>query len=167
MGKRGPQSRFDNVACPNTECPNCGQRGAGNIKGNGRYETKSGPVRKFVCSSCGSVFNERSGTAFYDLRSPDEKMLYALELVLRGMSLRATAGAMSIKLDTVRRWLAQAAAHPGKVNEALVRRVQVERVELDELWSFVRRGDFRAWKKARREMAAPSGSGLRQRPTTG
>ena len=161
MGKRGPQSRFDNVACPNTECPNCGQRGAGNIKGNGRYETKSGPVRKFVCSSCGRVFNSRTGTAYYDLRSPDEKMLHALELVLRGMSLRAVADTMGVKPDTVRFWLVQAATHPDEVNEALLKRGEVERAEVDELWAFIRRKDFRGWKKVKRETAAASEAEVR------
>ena len=151
MGQRGPKSRFDDVACPNEQCQHYGERGAGNIKGNGRYNTRSGLVRKFVCRSCSGVFCERRGTAFYDLRSPEEKVLLALELVLRGMTLRAVAGAMKVKLDTVRFWLSQAANHADMVNEALVKRVQVERIELDELWTFVRKKNFRGWQKVRRE----------------
>ena len=49
MGLRGPKSQFDNVACPNTRCRQYGRSGEGNIKGNGRYRTQSGLVRKFVC----------------------------------------------------------------------------------------------------------------------
>jgi len=161
MGLRGPRSRFDKVTCPNKRCRHYGRSGEGNLKGNGRYRTQSGLVRKFICHSCGGVFCERSGTAFYDLRSSEEQVLLALQLVLRGMALRAVAGALEVKLDTVRFWLAQAAAHADKVNDALLQQVHVERVELDELWTFVRKKNFRAWQKARRGTMAPSGSGWR------
>jgi hypothetical protein len=68
-----------------------------------------------------------------------------------------------VKLDTVRSWLAHAAAHADTVNEALLKRVRVERVELDELWTFVRKKNFRAWQKAKRVKMERSGSGSRLR----
>ncbi len=164
MGLRGPKSRFDRIACPNRRCRHFGRRGQGNLKGNGRYRTQSGWVRKFVCHSCGGVFCDRTGTAFYDLRTAEARVLLALQLVLRGMSLRAVAGALEAKLDTVRFWLTQAAAHAAEVNAALLKQIRVERVELDELWTFVRKKNFRGWQKARRATTARSGSGLRSRP---
>ena len=135
--------------------------------GNGRYRTRSGLVRNFLGRRCGTSFCERTDTAFYDLRSAEEKVVLALQLVLRGMALRAVAGALAVKLDTVRFWLAQAAAHADKVNDRLVRHVRVERVELDELWTFVRKNNFRAWQTARRARMGPSGSGSRSRPNRG
>ncbi len=167
MGARGPTPGFIKVACPHRRCRHHGQLGQGNVVGNGRYRTRSGLVRNFLCRSCGTSFCERSDTAFYDLRSPEEKVVLALQLVLRGMALRAVAGALAVKLDTVRFWLAQAAAHADKVNDRLVRKVHVDRVELDELWTFVRKKNFRAWRKARRETMGPSGSGSRSRPNRG
>lgn len=164
MGLRGPKSSFDRCACPNKRCRHFGLLGQGNLKGNGRYHTQSGWVRKFVCHSCGGVFCDRTGTAFYDLRTPEERVLLALQLVLRRMSLRAVAGALEVKLDTVRFWLTQAAAHAEAVNAALLKQVHVQRVELDELWTFVRKKNFRGWQKARRATTARSGSGLRSRP---
>jgi len=161
MGTRGPRPGFTNVACPNSPCRHRGQIGQGNIIGNGRYRTGSGLVRNYLCRSCGKSFCERTGTAFYDLRSPEERVLLALKLVLRGMALRAVAGAMEVKLDTVRFWLAQAATHAEKVNDALVKQVHVERVELDELWTFVRKKNFRGWRRARQATMGPSGSGSR------
>ena len=139
MGIRGPTPSFTNVACQNTQCQHYCQIGQGNIVGNGRYHTSSGLVRNYLCRSCGKSFCERTGTAFYDLRSPEERILLALKMVLRGMALRAVAGVLEVKLDTVRFWLTQAATHAEKVNDALVKQVHVERVELDELWTFVRK----------------------------
>ncbi len=74
--------------------------------------------------------------------------------------MRAAARALEVKLDTVRFWLAQAASHAEKVNDALVRQIHVERVELDELWTFVRKKNFRAWQKARKATMGRYGSGL-------
>ena len=87
----------------------------------------------------------------------------ALKLVLKGMALRAVAGAMEVKLDTVRFWLQQAATHAEKVNDALVKQLHVQRVELDELWTFVRKKNFRAWQKAKRARTGASGSGSHSR----
>lgn len=165
MGDRGPKSQFEQVACPNAACRMQGVKAGGNIKGNGRYRTQSGLVRKFVCHACGRVFCDRNDTAFYDLRSPEQKVLLALQLVLRGMALRAVAGALEVKLDTVRFWLQQAATHAEKVNEALVKQLRVERVELDELWTFVRKKNFRGWQKAKRARMGVSGSGSPSRPS--
>ena len=167
MGTRGPKPSFTEVACPNTQCRHYGRVDEGNIVGNGRYRTRGGLVRNFLCRACGKSFCERTGTAFFDLRSPEERVLLALKLVLKGMGLRAIAGAMEVKLDTVRFWLQQAATHAEKVNEALVKQLCVERVELDELWAFVRKKNFRGWQRARRGKMGPSGSGSPSRPSTG
>lgn len=165
MGLRGPKPSFTNVSCPNRNCRDFQLVGRGNVVGNGRYLTRNGRVRNFVCRSCGCSFCDRSGTAFYDLRTSEEKVLLALQLVLRGMALRPVAAALGTKLDTVRYWLAQAAAHADEVNDALLRQVRVERVELDELWTFVRKKNFRGWRKARRQTTGRSGSGLPSLPT--
>lgn len=167
MGTRGPKPSFTNVTCPNNQCSHHGQVEQGNIVGNGRYRIRSGFVRNYLCRGCGQSFCERTGTAFYDLRSPEERVLLALKLVLRGMALRAVAGAMEVKLDTVRFWLMQAATHAEKVNNALVKQLHVERVELDELWTFVRKKNFRGWQKARRARTGASGSGSRSRRSSG
>jgi transposase-like protein len=167
MGLRGPKSQFTDVACPNAGCVDRGRRDAGNIAGNGRYRTRSGLVRNFVCRTCGHAFCDRTETAFYDLRTPEEKILLGLEMVLHGMALRKVAEVLHVKLDTVRCWLTQASEHAEKVNDALVKRIHVERVELDELWTFVRKKNFRGWQKARRAMTVPSGSGSPTRRNTG
>lgn len=159
MGVRGPKSKFDNIACPNPECVDHGRRGAGNIKGNGSYRGQNGIIRKYVCNACKGIFNDRTGTAFYDQRTSEEKVLLGLEMILHGMPLRKVADILHVKLDTVRGWLSQSAEHAEKVNEALVKRINVERVELDELWTFVRKKNFRGWKKVRRERMELCGYG--------
>ena len=61
------------------------------------------------------------------------------------MNLRATAEILDIKLDTVRRWLQISAKHCEEVNNVLMKELDVEKVELDELWTYVKKKRIREW----------------------
>jgi transposase len=98
-------------------------------------------------------FCDRTNTVFYDLRTEDEKVLIALKLVLKGMSLRGISDVLGVKLDTVRGWLQRAAEHCEEVNKVLVHDLQVSKVELDELWTFVQKKQYRAWSTRTRKNA--------------
>ncbi len=137
MAKRGRKPKYGDQACPNKTCPFYGQKGKGNIVSNGTYPTQTGRVRQFVCRACKTSFSEHTGTFFYDLRTPEEKVLLAIKLLVKGMPLRGVAEVLEVKLDTVRRWLKVAAEHSEKVNEMLLKELKVSQVELDALWAFV------------------------------
>ena len=137
MGKRGPKPKFVDVACPNDKCNQFGVKGQGNIIGNGTYPTKSGRIRKYICTSCRTIFCERTNTVFYDLRTEEDTVLLALKMLLNGMSLRSIARILEISLDTVRWWLSRAANQSEEVNEVLLRELDISKVELDELWTIV------------------------------
>lgn len=115
-------------------------------------------MRKFLCKECRGSFCERSGTIFYDLRSAEEKVLMALKLLVKGMPLRGVAEVMEVKLDTVRHWLKVAAEQSEEVNALLLKELKVSQVELDALWSFVKKNDLRKravlWK-AKSGLALP------------
>ncbi len=139
MGKRGPKPRFVDMACPNDKCDQFGIKGQGNIIGNGTYPTKSGRIRKYICTACHAVFCERTNTVFYDLRTEERKILLALKLLLNGMSLRAIAENLEIGLDTVVRWLIRAADQSEDVNIVLFRELELSSVERDLFWTIVGR----------------------------
>lgn len=155
MGKRGKAAGFTDIFCPNRECEMYGKEGLGNVVGNGTYKTKSGIVRKFICRSCGKVFNDRTGTFFFDLRTSSEKVIMALKLLLKGMSVRGAAEVLESKPDTVLFWLRRAAEHSEQVNALLLKNLKVSKVELDELWTFVRKKQLKQWRR----MKASSGFG--------
>jgi len=81
----------------------------------------------------------------------------ALRLLVKGMPLRGVADVMEVKLDTVRHWLRVAAEQSEEVSTMLVRELKVTQVELDALWSFVKKNDLRRRAKLWRER---SGSAL-------
>lgn len=69
--------------------------------------------------------------------------MLALKLLVKGMPLRGVADVLEVKLDTVRHWLRVAAVHSEKVNELLLKELKVSQVEVDALWTFVKKNTLR------------------------
>ena len=69
-------------SCPNTSCSHHGLLNRGNISAISTYMTASGKRRIFCCSECGTRFSETRETVFFDLRSPEEKVIMALKMLL-------------------------------------------------------------------------------------
>jgi transposase len=67
----------------------------------------------------------------------------AIKLLVKGMPLRGVAEVLEVKLDTVRHWLKVAAEQSEKVDALLMKELKVSRVELDALWSFVKKKSLR------------------------
>ncbi len=69
----------------------------------------------------------------------------ALKMVLKGLSLRSISEILNVSADTVSHWLSNAAEHSEEVNKVLLKDLRVSKVELDELWTFVNKKEFREW----------------------
>lgn len=130
--------------CPNPNCPLHGKIEKGNIVYNGTYRTKEGTLsRRFLCKECGDSFCSRAGSVFYGLRSPEEKILMSLRLLVKGMPLQDVSKALGVKHDTVQHWLAVAAGQNGKIDAMLMEKLNVSQHELDALWFFVKSNSLR------------------------
>jgi transposase-like protein len=134
MGKRGPKPSFLDVACPNEQCAQFGIAGKGNVTVYGTYMRISGKARKYICHTCGTRFCDRTNTAFYDLRTDEEKVKMALKMGMRGMSVLGIAETLEVQPATVSNWISKAADHCQKVDEAVLKDVETSKVEMDELW---------------------------------
>lgn len=143
--KRGRRPKFRDVACPNACCKFFGKTGSGTVVSNGTYFVGGTRVRKFICRQCGQVFNSRVRTPFRWLHTPQKKVLMALKLLVKGLSLRGTAEVLEVKLDTVRNWLRKAAQHSAAVNHILVHDLRLSQVQVDELWTFVKKNTKIPW----------------------
>ena len=67
------------------------------------YRKKEGtPSRRLLCKECGESFCSRAGTIFYDLRSPEEKVLKAIQLLIQRMPLRRVAEVLDVRFCRVR-----------------------------------------------------------------
>ncbi len=68
--------------CPNPECGHYCMIGHGNVRAITTYETKSGKRRIFECNRCRTAFSATRDTVFYNLRTPEEKVMMALKMML-------------------------------------------------------------------------------------
>lgn len=150
--KKRSQNNIDKTKCPNPGCEMYDSATDGNIICNGTYHTKQRELRhRFKCKKCGISFSSKAGTIFYGLRSPEEKIMKALSLLIKGMSLTGVADAMNVKFDTVRRWLKIASEQRGKTDAMLIEKLNVSQAELDTLWTYISENSLRQrashWKK--------------------
>jgi IS1 family transposase/transposase-like protein len=128
-----------NQPCPNATCSHYGQTDQGNIRSIASYMTQSGRRRIFECTTCGEQFSETRDTVFFDLRTPEEKVMMALKMILVRVSLANISFVLGMTEETVLEWLERAAHKAEEINAALLRDLPITEVQLDEMWTFVQR----------------------------
>jgi len=133
------KARNWNQACPNKNCERYGQLNKGNIRSQSTYMTQSGKRRIFHCTRCKTNFSETRDTVFYDLRTPEDKIMMALKMILVKVGLSDISFVLEVKEETLLDWLDRAAKKAEEINTVLLRELQVTEVQLDEMWSFVKR----------------------------
>ena len=125
--------------CPNPDCSHYRLINRGNISAISTYLSQSGKRRIFRCSKCEGTFSETRDTVFFDLRSPEEKVLMALKMLLVKVALSDIGFVLGVTEETVLEWLRRAAQQAHEINAHLLRALPVTQVQLDEMWSFIRR----------------------------
>jgi len=147
----------DHVSCPNEMCPAYGRLGGEpghDIVANGTYTTRHGEKRQlYRCNVCGKTFSETAGTPFFGLKTPMHTVCTALLELAEGLGIRAVARIHGVKPDTVLLWLRRAGEHCEQVSDYMMREMEVTQVQMDELWTFVRRktAPVQAWEEVQQE----------------
>ena len=125
--------------CPNPDCSHYRLMNRGNISAISTYLSQSGKRRIFRCSKCEGTFAETRDTVFFDLRSPEEKVIMALKMLLVKVALSDMGFVLGVTEATVLEWLRRAAQQAHEINVHLLRDLPVTQVQLAEMWSFIRR----------------------------
>ena len=128
-----------NQPCPNNNCDLYGQTNKGNVRSQTTYITKSGKRRIFHCTICSELFSETRDTVFFDLRTSEEKVMMALKMILVKVGLSDISFVLGVKEETILAWLDRAYNKAEEINKTLLKNLQVTEVQLDEMWSFVKR----------------------------
>ena len=128
-------SRF---CCLNSDCPDHGKRGAGNLTVTSRYGPDKAR-RMLRCRTCKARFSERKGTPLFDSRLPPEKVDSVLEHIAEGCGVRQTGRLCRVNRDTVGRLQpASPASTPATSTTSWSRFPPGRReVQFDEKWAFV------------------------------
>lgn len=123
--------------CPNESCVDYSKlqiESASNIRKFGK--TKNG-TQRYQCKSCNKTFTATKNTMFYRRRTPMKDILEVLAMIAEGMRISSVSRVKGFKEDTISDWLQEAGNHVEKVEAILLADFQVERGQLDGLWSYV------------------------------
>ena len=105
--------------CLNSNCPEYGKRGAGNLRVPHRYGP--GKARRMLrCRTCKDRFSERKRTPLFDARLPPEKVESVLEHVAEGYGVRQTGRLCRVNPNTVARYSRLAGEHAKVAHDELV-----------------------------------------------
>jgi transposase-like protein/IS1 family transposase len=116
-------------------CVHC-HASAQDLRYHSRYQTRDGQRTVFRCRICRKTFNDRFGTAFYDLKTPSEKVSRSVQQVAEGLSFEAVARIEQIAPSTISEWMKRAVRQADLIDTDLVQNIETAWVELDEVYSF-------------------------------
>ena len=125
--------------CPNPDGSHDRLMTRGNMSAISTSLSHSGKRRLFRCRTCEGTCAETRDTVFFDLRSPAEKVIMALKMLLVKVALSDIGFVLGVTEATVLEWLRRAAQQAHEINAHLLRDLPVTQVQLDEMWSFIRR----------------------------
>jgi|SRR5215208_4059536 len=116
-------------------CPHCGAS-ADKVNYHSRYSSRDGARIVFRCTLCRKTFCDRFGTAFYDLKTPEEKVLRSVHQVLEGLGYAAVARIEQVHPTSVHRWVERAFEQAQLADQLTLQNIETEVIEMDELHSF-------------------------------
>ena len=130
------KARKLDVACPNKECRAFNKIGLKNIirKGQQRNGTQ-----RYQCTECKRTFARTINTPFFHKHLSKKEIIHICKLLSEKTSFRAIARITSHHLDTIRSIASAIAEHCKKFNEYFVTELNLTPIEVDEMWSFVKK----------------------------
>jgi transposase-like protein len=109
-------SRF---CCLNSDCPEHGKRGAGNLTVTHRYGPEKAR-RMLRCRACKARFSERKGTPLFGSHLPAETAVAVMNHLAEGVGVRKTGRLIGVHRGTVARYGRKAGGHAEALHDELV-----------------------------------------------
>lgn len=130
------KARKLDVACPNRNCRTCNKIGLRNIirKGVQRNGTK-----RYQCTDCGRTFSRTLNTPFFRKHLSKKEIVRICKMLSEKNTYRAIARMTDHHLDTVRAITDVVAQHCKKFNNYFITELKLTPVEVDEMWSYVKK----------------------------
>ena len=124
------------IQCPNRHCRAFNKIGLRNIirKGQQRNGTQ-----RYQCTDCKRTFARTINTPFFHRHLSKKEIIRICKLLTEKTSFRAIARITGHHLDTIRAIASAIAVHCKKFNEYFITELQLTPIEVDEMWSFVKK----------------------------
>src|SRR3989338_3010730 len=132
------------VACPNEACNLFGKKGTKNIVKRGRK--KNGNLN-YTCTLCGRTFVRTVGTIFYRSRIKRKEAKKIANLLVEKNGIRSVGRVIERNRNTILRFTDRLADKCKQVNEFLLKDVKLSPIEIDELWTFIKKNKRKLKKK--------------------
>ncbi|MFH1590715.1 MAG: hypothetical protein ABIC95_02195 [archaeon] len=124
------------VACPNHDCRTFNKIGLRNIKRNGK---QSNGTQKYKCIDCNRNFVRTINTPFFHKHLSKKEIINICKMLSEKTNFRAIARITEHHLDTIRSIADAVAKHCEKFNNYFVQELKLTPIEVDEMWSFVKK----------------------------
>ena len=124
------------IQCPNKHCKTFNKIGLRNIirKGQQRNGTQ-----RYQCTDCKRTFARTINTPFFHKHLSKKETIHICKLLSEKTSFRAIARITNHHLDTIRAIASAVAEHCKKFNDYFVTELNLTPIEVDEMWSFVKK----------------------------
>ena len=156
-------SDLEQCFCPNEQCKDYGLRRHNNIAVRGKYgKDKSRDL--LYCRTCGKRFAATHASAMFGLHLSAETIRQIIHHAAEGVGVRATARLLAMDKDTVNRVILRAGEHCAHVLSGLLTSLELTEVQLDELWSFVKKRKILVAPKTLSASTDERGSGRQSTP---
>lgn len=156
-------SELEQFFCPNEQCKDYGVRCQGNVAVRGKYgKDKSRDL--LYCRTCGKRFASTHDSALFGLHLPAETIRQIIHHAAEGVGVRATARLLELDKDTVNRVILRAGEHCAYVLSGLLTSLKLTEVQLDELWTFIKKRKVLAAPKTSNASTGGRGSGRLSMP---
>jgi transposase-like protein len=132
------------VVCSNKKCRCCNKKGLKNIVRNGK---KQNGTQNYKCSECGKQFVRTKGTPLYYSKLPKKEVKNICNHFVEKNSFRGVARETKHSLNAVYRVADKVGKHCEKVDEEFLVNLNLDMVEADEIFSFIKKRRKTAYAK--------------------
>lgn len=106
-------------------------------KGRAKHGINRQGNQRYKCTACGTTFIDESPKPLGNMRISMREAILALGMLLEGMSIRATSRLTGLDKNTICDLILVAGDNCGHFLDTQIRGLEVEHVQVDEIWSFV------------------------------
>lgn len=132
------------VSCPNSSCQFFGKKGLKNIVRSGK---KTNGTQNYKCTECSRQFVRTAGTIFYHSRIKHKEAKQLANLLVEKIGIRGISRVTNRNKNTIMLFTDKLASRCKQANEFLLKDIKLSPIEVDELWTFVKKNKRKLSKK--------------------
>src|SRR3989338_4113146 len=136
--------RVLDVMCPNPDCTCFNKKGLKNLVRNGK---KQNGTPNYLCRECGKQFVRTKGTPLYHSKLSKKEVRNICNHFVEKNSFRGVARSTKHSLNAIYRVADKVGRHCEKVDEDFLVGLELDTVEADEMFSFIKKRRKTAYAK--------------------